>query len=294
MRMYVHMWPGTGVPCHPCPLPLYMSRGVETSQDLYLAASEVHGTGVYAAKRLQRDHIYCPEVVENQKACELYHFMDCLTLFPQRTGYRFKFQAIVVLLETDMDKETLQRGLAVVPRGYVSYLNHTERENANAKIGIRIDGLVTDFLPWAQRDCPQVLESLAWDMPGRDCEPLCKRLVGFPGLFALRSLLTNSDPKIELVIIPIKDIEAGQELLIFYGTHDVTQYQNLQSIDTRNDAHLRLIRELCVCHRDTVLCEDDLLKKHMTRLEKAKPTAVKLRQSPAKSPVKQPSSPCLC
>eukprot|EP00808_Paulinella_micropora_P026575 g25638.t1 len=257
--------PGKGMPGHPCSLPLYMSRGLETSQDLYLASSKMHGPGIYAAKWLQRAQSYCPEVVDNETVRDVYHYLDCLNRFPERTGHKFKFSAIVVFVDSHMDKDTLQRGLAVVPRHYVSYLNHAPKDKANAKISIRINGDVIDFLPWAQRVCPEVVESLAWDRPGPDSLQLRERLVGFSGLSALRGLMQRAKPKIELVITALQDIGAGQELLICYGTHDVTEYQNLQSINIRDEAHLRLIREQCVCHRKTVSSEDELLQNHMNR-----------------------------
>lgn len=241
---------------------------MDESQCLYLAASKIHGTGVFAAKRLHQGQCYAPELLRNETVRDVYHYLDCLTLFPERTNKKLKFNAIVVLVDTDFDRNSLQRGLAVVPRHYVSYLNHAKHKvAANAKIGIRINGRVMDFLPWIQSVCPLAVESLNWGLPGLDSQPLRKRLSGFIGLSALRSLLEDSDHKIELVIIPIDDIQPGQELLIFYGTHDVTRDNMLHPINTNDKAKLRLVRELCVCHRKTVTYKDKLLEYHMNMLE---------------------------
>eukprot|EP00808_Paulinella_micropora_P025617 g11473.t1 len=135
-----------------CPLPL--SCGVETSRTLYLARSPVHGWGGFAADKLHQGECYAAEVVDNKRVREVYHYLDCLTLLPERTQYRWKCQAMVVLVDQASDKETLQRGLVVVPRSYVSYLNHTDKNKANAKIEIRINRTGMDFLLWARSVSP--------------------------------------------------------------------------------------------------------------------------------------------
>lgn len=269
------MWAGNGQLGDQCSL--LLSRSMETSQPLYLARSQVHGRGVFASQELLRDNCYSLEVVDNKKVTDVYHYLDCLTLLPERTLYRC--QAIVTLVDQEIQKETLtlQRGLAVVPRAYASYLNHTEKKKANAKIEIRIDGVVMDFQWWAQRECPAILTSLAWEWPGRYSQPLNIRLSGFSGLSALRDLFKNSKPKIELVIIPLRDIRADEELLIFYGEHDVTQDACFDAIDVEDDGHMQLLREKCVCHRATVVGRDKLLEQHMLKLDNLKP-----RRNPAK------------
>eukprot|EP00808_Paulinella_micropora_P002907 g44032.t1 len=247
-----------------CPLPL--SCGVETSRTLYLARSPVHGWGVFAADKLYQGECYAAEVVDNKRVREVYHYLDCLTLLPERTQYRWKCQAMVVLVDQASDKETLQRGLVVVPRGYVSYLNHTNKNKANAKIEIRINGTGMDFLPWAQSVSPGVLTSLAWERPSWDSQPLNKRLAGFSGLSALRDLLEDSKPHIKLVITPLQDIDKCEELLIYYGTHDVTQDASIDAINIRDEGQLRLLRQQCVCHRETVTRRDKLLEEYMLKL----------------------------
>eukprot|EP00808_Paulinella_micropora_P002772 g69926.t1 len=154
-----------------------------------------------------------------------------------------------------------------VPRCYVSYLNHTDKNNANAKIEIRINGTLKDFLPWAQGVSPRVLTSLAWERPSRDSQPLNKRLDGFSGLSALQDLLEDLKPDIQLVIMPLQDIAIDQELLIYYSAHDVTQDASIDAIDIRDEGHLRLLRQQCVCHRKTVTCPDKLLEEHMLKLD---------------------------
>lgn len=254
------MWPGTRRLCH-------QSR----AQHLYVAPSPIHGWGVRAAERLQRDQCYSPELVDNRRIKHFYHYLDCLTMLPAKTQYRC--QAMVMLVEEDIEEETLQRGLAVIPRGYVRYLNHTDKKTANAKIGIRINGQVMDFDRWVHDvpGGPGVLKSLAWERPLRDAQPLNTRLAGFSGLRALRKLLQDWNHTIELVIIPIQDIEVHEELLICYGKHDVTQDAMFAAIDVHDKGHLRLLRKQCVCHRKKVRDQDEILEEHMLKLEKLQP-----------------------